>query len=432
MRDTLDLFNCARGRGDESEDMFIMKKSLIIVFGFILIGSGGFYFYNKYYAQDGISAINTEKPVIRDIVQYINATGNLRARDQISVGSLVTGKVIEIHAEDNDIVKDKQLLAALDDGVGDSEVKNLTAALKEAKANLSYQKQFFARQKALYKSGQLSKNLFEQYTKDYEVARTKVTQTASSLEKAKKTYDNLFIRSPVNGIVIAKKIDLGQMVASQLNATVLFEIAKELQHMEAYVDVDEADIGMVHVDQTAIFTVDSFPKQKFEAKVKRIQYQAKIVDNVVTYATVLDVHNPELRLRPGMTTNVDIKVADVKQVLAIPNKALRIGTLALEENAKNLKYTVEKEYESGGVAKTRAAKSGGKASRASRDILWVLDGTKVRQVEVVLGVTDGKFTEVKQGITPQSNVVVELGQVKRENVLLKGIFGKPAGGIGSK
>lgn len=416
----------------ESEDMSFMKKRIIFVVSSLLLGSGIFYFYRKHYAHDGISAINTVNPVARDIVQYINATGNLKARDQISVGSLVTGKVIEIHVEDNDIVKEKQLLAALDDGIGDSEVKRLTAALKEAKVTLTYQEQFFARQKVLYQSGQVSKNLFEQYTRDYEVARAKVTQTASSLETSKKTYNNLFIKSPVNGIVIAKKIDLGQMVASQLNATVLFEIAKDLQHMEAYVDVDEADIGMVHVGQEAIFTVDSFPKKKFVAKVKRIQYQAKIIDNVVTYATVLDVYNPELTLRPGMTTNVDVKVADVKQVLVIPNKALRIGTIALEENAKNLNYIVEKIYESGGVAKSRASKSGGKASRSSRDMLWILDGTKVRQVEVELGVTDGKFTEVKQGITAQNNVIVELGQVKRENILLKGIFGKPAGGIGSK
>lgn len=259
----------------------------------VITSAATIYIVKKKKQSPKISPIQTEKPIRKNVVQIITASGNLKAKEQISVGSLVAGKVVEIRVDDNDAVKKDQILAVLDDGVGDSDVKKLKAVLVEAKANAEYMTKYFNRQKELYKSGQISQNNFDKLTQDYKVALAKVDQTKADLEKAEKVDGNLLIKSPADGIVIAKRVDLGQMVTAQLQATVLFEIAKDLHEMEAYLDVDEADVGMVKEGQEAIFTVDSFPKKHFEAKVKRIQYQAKIVDNVVTYATVLDVKNPK-------------------------------------------------------------------------------------------------------------------------------------------
>lgn len=385
-----------------------------------------FYFYYQTCKRQHQRPFKTENPQPRPLVQFVTATGNLKALDQISVGSLVVGRIVQILAEDNDIVKKDQILTIIDNGIGDTAIKKQKALLTENIERLKYQKQFYKRQTALYKSGQLSKNLFEQYTQDYEVAVSKVAQTKADLELETQTYNNLFIKSPDDGIVIAKKVNLGQMVTSQFDATILFEIAKDLHCMEAHIDVDEADIGMVKEGQEASFAVDAFPKERFTATVKRIQYQAKIVDNVVTYAAVLNVANPELRLRPGMTTNVDIKVASADQALSVSNKAFRISAFQIDEAAK--KYGLR-------VYKLQAGpKAGASSSKAlkTKDYLWVLEDPKtIKQIEVKLGINDGKYTQISNGISPQTNIIVDLDVDAQENILLTGAFGRP-GGIGSK
>ncbi len=200
----------------------------------------------------------------------------LRAKEQIVIGSLVAGKVVEIFVEDNDFVKKNQLLARLDDGIGDSAVKKLKAALRKARSDLDYYEKFYARQKKLYEVKQISQDLFEQYTRNLEGYRAIVDQTKADLEIRRKEYENTFIRSPEDGVLIAKEISLGQMITSRLDATVLFVIAKNLKKMESHVNVDEADVGMVKEGQEAVFKVDAFPKLEFKSKVRQIRYLARI------------------------------------------------------------------------------------------------------------------------------------------------------------
>jgi HlyD family secretion protein len=400
-----------------------MNLNKIIIAGIIALSMGTitYVIYKRKCAAIKQNPYQIENPTYRDLTQYVTATGNLKARDQISVGSLVAGKVIKIMAEDNDIVKKDQVLIVLDDGVGDADIKKAQANLAEAEANATYLDGFFKRQEALFKSGQLSKNLYEQYKKDLDISRARIDQIKADLQLKTQTFNNLFIKSPDDGIVIAKKVDLGQMVTAVFQATVLFEIAKDLHCMEADLDVDEADIGMVKEGQDALFSVDAFPKEKFSAKVKRIEYQAKIIDNVVTYATVLDVSNPELRLRPGMTTNVEINVAHAEHVLSISNRAFRVSTSQLEEVSKKLGYTVKKIQD--GVKKTIS-----KQMKTS-DTLWVLeDGKNIKQIEVKLGINDGKYTQIINGIDEKTKIIADL-DISAESPLLKSVFGR-AGGIG--
>jgi HlyD family secretion protein len=249
------------------------------------------------------------------------------------------------------------------------------------------------------------------------------------LEIAEKAYKNLFIRSPSNGIVTARNVELGQQITAQLQATVLYEIAEDLQNMEAWIDVDEADIGMIKEGQEAFFTVDSFPKQKFNAKVKRIRYQAKIIDNVVTYATVLDVKNPDLKLRPGMTTNVDIRVAEAKQALTVPNKALRINSQILKDNAQQLKLKFEEITGEENVTYTERRTSG-KQIKKEKETLWIWQENKIKQIEVDFGINDGKYMQVLKGIDENVSVITEVDEIKRDYKFLQGMIG--GAGIGSR
>lgn len=365
----------------------------------------------------------TDKVGTRDIAQFISTSGNLRAKDRFKVGSLVAGKVTQILADDNDIVKKGQILAILDNGIGDSAVKKQRAVVVEAESYFQYQKAFYKRQKALFDAGQLAKNLFEQYTQDLKTSEARFDQARAILDIEIKTYENLFIKSPDDGIVIAKRIDLGQMITSQLDATVLYEIAKDLRHMEAALDVDEADIGNIKSSQDAYFTVDAFPKMKFDGRVKQVEYQAKIVESVVTYLTILDVDNPDLSLRPGMTTNVEIKVADVKGVPCISNKALRVSSLVVEGNAKVLGIPVHK-IPDGGLQDIKYKKL--------RDFVWVLDrNNAIKQVRVDLGVSDGKYTQVISGVTLGEDVIVDAEDINKDAIaMLQKTFGQSAGQLG--
>lgn len=398
-----------------------MKTSniLFILILLVLTAVGGWMFF-KQNAESHKKLYTTEKPVTRDLTQIITASGNLKALVQITVGSLVAGKIDKLLAEDNDVVKKDQVLAMLDNGIGDTGIKRLQAALVEAEANYEYQQKFFQREQALYKSGQLSKNLFEQYKQNYEVTKSRVDQTKASLELEQKTYDNLFIKSPDDGIVIARQVNLGQMITAQLSATVLFEIAKDLHCMEANIDVDEADIGLVKEKQDCLFSVDAFPKEQFCAKVKRIQYQAKIVDGVVTYATVLDVSNPDLRLRPGMTVNVEITVASAEKALCVPNKAFRVNDTHIKDLEK-IGYTI-KAIEDG------IKQSKGKQIKTS-DHLWVVEGSKtIKQVIVQLGVSDSKFTQITSGLDANAEIIIDVEAEMNANLLMKAF--KNPGSIG--
>lgn len=401
-----------------------MKKIYSIIALVIVVASAlltGCFFITKTKKTPKSKLFTVEKPTFRSVTQYINASGNLKAKDQISVGSLVAGRVIQIKADDNDVVKKDQVLAILDNGIGDVAVKRLQASLDEAIAIFSYQEKFYKRQTALYQTGQIADNLYDQYTQDFQVTQARVEQTRYALKLEQQTYDNLFIKSPDNGIVIAKKIDLGQMITSVLQATVLYEIAPDLTQMEAWIDVDEADIGLVKEGQDATFTVDAFPKKNFVAKVDRVQFLAKIVEGVVTYAAVLKVDNPKLRLRPGMTTNVDIKVAENERALTIPNKALRLSTLTLEQQAKNGGYTIQK------VNSKDAHREGKSKVRKHRDYLWTIDGKTIYQKEVKLGVNDGRYSEILRGVGENEIIVTEVEEMQGDNKLLKSIFASPVG-----
>lgn len=411
--------------------MNVLRNPLVLLVLVAGIGTGVFFYIKTTQKKIPTNPIRTEQPVKKDLTQIVNASGKLKAVVQITVGSLVAGRIIEVRAQDNDIVKKNQILALLDNGIGDSDVKKNAAELACAQATLEYQEKYYARQKALYESGQLAPNTFDSITQTYKTAQANVKKIEAMLEISKKTYENLFVRAPEDSIVISKMVDLGQMVTAQFQATALYTLAANLQDMEAHIDVDEADIGLVKSGQEALCSVDAFPKLKFDAKVKYIKYLANVVDNVVTYDTVINVANPDLKLRPGMTVNVDINVAGSCDAITVPNKALRINDEQLEAAAKligmNVVKKINQEQTNAGLQKTEAPKT--KARKAIRDYLWIVNQeTKtITQVDVTFGATDGKCTEVISGISLTDHIVTEVDDVNRENLLLKGLFGKPSG-----
>lgn len=378
-------------------------KLLIAILSFFLIPTG-FYLIVKKRNSRKIQWYSVSHPVKRNITKYVNASGSLKAQDQVTVGSLVAGRVEKLEVDDNDFVKKDQVLAVLDDGIGDSAVKLAKGTLDEAKAALKYYKRLYNRQKILYEANQISADTFDGHERDYKIYLAKVSQAKADLEIKKQNYDNLFIKAPTEGVIISKKIDLGEMVTSQLQATKLFVIAKDLKKMEAEIDIDESDIGSMKEDQEAIFTVDSFPQRSFKSKVKQINYDYKVIDNVISYAVILDVSNPDLSLRPGMTTNVDIKVAEVKNVICVPNKALRINRETLRKIAQKENFTMQEMPKS--------------VENKSKSTLWIAEGKTFKEIHVGTGASNNKYTQVINGINESTSILIEALDPDRENPII--------------
>ena len=389
------------------------KKKLIIISSIIIsISTITFYFLKKNREEKNLP-FKIENPIHKNLIQYVNSSGTLQAKDEVTVGSLVAGRVIKIIANDNDVVKKDQLLAILEDEVGYSEIEKFKGVLQEIEAKLIFEEKFYKRQTKLYKANQISTNLFEEYTKNLEVLRSQKKQAKASLDISQKRYDNFFIKSPVDGVVIDRTVNLGQMVTARFAATVLYRIAKDLSKMEAVVDVDEADVGMLKKGQEAIFTVDAFPKLKFKAEIKQIQYLAKNIDGVVTYATILNVNNNDLKLRPGMTTNVDIKAKEANNVLVIRNKALRLNSDILEKTGKKIGFNIEKLSENN--------------IKKEIDNIWILKNENTfKQIKIKTGARQGKFTQIiSSNVNETTKIITEIRELERDNKALKQIFSKP-------
>jgi HlyD family secretion protein len=258
-----------------------------------------------------------------DVVSTVTATGTLSAVTTVSVGSQVSGIISRLHADFNSVVKKGQLLAELDPTPFQQQVDQTKANLDKAKVQLRNDEIGLTRAKRLF-SEQLSAQSdldAAQTTRDADVAT--VAQVTAQLKQNETNLSYTRIVSPIDGVVVSRSYDVGQTVAASFQAPTLFMIAQDLTKMQVLTNIDEADVGRVKVDQVAAFSVDAFPDQNFHGTVSQIRLSPQTVQNVVTYPVMLDVPNTDLKLKPGMTANVQIPVDVRRDVLRAPNAALR-------------------------------------------------------------------------------------------------------------
>ena len=337
-----------------------------------------------------------------EIVATVSATGKVNAVVTVQVGSQVSGRIQKLFADFNSRVKQGQVIAQIDPALFAAQVEQAKAKLANDEANvekaqvlLADAKRNLGRMDAL-----LAQNLISQSDKDaaqtahdsavagLKAAETQVTQDRASLKLAETNLRYTIIASPVDGTVISRSVDVGQTVAASLQAPTLFTIAQDLTEMQVDTSVDEADIGRVAIGQEAEFTVDAYPDNPFRGTVRDIYNQPTMVQNVVTYDAIIRVKNPDLKLKPGMTANVMIRVGLKEDVLKLPNAALR--------------YRPERP--SGPPVSSAATK--GEKGRATE--IWVLREGKEVPVSVTLGLSDGSFTEAISGnIRPGDQVITE-------------------------
>lgn len=335
----------------------------------------------------------------------VTATGSLQPTNQVDVGSEQSGIVESVEVTYNDRVKVGQVLARLDPSILEAQVMQYKANLESAKAQLLQNKATVTetrnKLKRLKEVWELSGNqvpsqdeldtaeaALQRALASEASAKANVSQAQATLEAKETDLSKLIIYSPVNGIVLDRKVEPGQTVQASFQAVTLFTLAEDLTRMELHVAVDEADVGRVKARQKATFTVDAYPDRTFEANVIQVRYGAKTEQGVVTYETVLSADNSELLLRPGMTATADIVVNEIGDALLIPNAALRFSP---EEG--DLKRFSGKPQSNPEASEDETPE---KVKREQQKV-WIVQDGKIVQVPITIGETDNINTEVKSG-----------------------------------
>lgn len=391
-----------------------------IVLAVIVIAVGYFFF--------GRSNAPTTRYVTQEVTRgsltvTITATGNLEPRNQVDIGSELSGTMRKVNVDVNDVVKADQVLALMDTTRLKAQVLQSESSLQAAEARLVQSvasvKESRANYQRLLKVRELSNNKIPSQQDmdvaeataaraegDVDAAKASVAQARASLDAVQTDLNKTEIRSPINGVVLVRSVEEGQTVAASLQAPVLFTLAEDLKKMELHVSVDEADVGAVEVGQNATFTVDAFPNRTFSARITQVHFASNNTSSsstsatstgVVTYETVLEVDNSELLLRPGMTATAQIVTTSIEDALLVPNAALRFTP----EGAQ-VPGAPPGPQQRGALSALmmpgppRGFGGGGQQGGMSRRMgrVWILEDGKPAMVMFRPGTTDGRMTQV--------------------------------------
>jgi HlyD family secretion protein len=429
-------------------------KLILVVLAGVAVIAGLFLFLGL---SRGTQAQNftakIERGTISDVVE---ATGTINSVITVQVGSQVSGTIAKLNADFNSRVHKGDVIALIDPALfkgavlqAAADLKNAQANLEAARANLEKDKAALVQAKADYdravglaRDSVMSQQQLDQAKSNYDAAKASVDAAAANITQAKAqislkeaavsvaqtNLDYTVIRSPIDGTVVARNVDVGQTVAASLQAPTIFTIAQDLTKMWVYAKTDESDVDNIKVGKAVTFKVDALPKQTFQGVVSQVRMNPTTVQSVVTYDTIIEFANPDLKLFPGMTAYVTIPVDTVQNVLKLPNTALRYkpSMSAAEVLASYQRYGID-EIDSGpgtagpapqdGSATVAADKSAPRVPKAETAVVWKLhpDST-MEPVKISLGITDHAFTEV--------NAVLK-GQLKEgDEVVIRSVVNK--------
>lgn len=422
-----------------------------------------------------------------DVRKVVMATGTINAVKTVLVGSQVSGRVLWLGADFNSVVKKGEIIAKLDPALIEADVlkdkaavQNAQAALAAAGTDIQNAQANLAAAKANQRAAKVQikdalavvaryeelKSLlpgrdleaaqaaadsaqarYEQATSQVlqadgavKTAVAKREQARANLSSAKASYhqgqvnlEHTIIRSPVDGVVISRDVDVGQTVAASLQAPTLFTIANDLKEMQVLASIDEADIGNIKLHQPVTFSVDAFPDDTFKGEVIQVRLKPVEVQNVVTYNVIINVKNPELKLMPGMTANITILIDEVKDVLKVPSLALKFEPPFNADNTGEKGFGKRNNNSGGWQGRAQNpgnSAAGMKKTKKRGSVVWVLNGEKLKPVRVKEGLSDGTFTAVSGRIEEGMEVVTGMMQTATSANSTSAPFGFSGGNRG--
>ena len=392
----------------------------------VAVGAGIYYYRSDVAAV--APTLNTAEVTQGDVVATVEATGTLEAVTTVEVGTQVSGTIKTLGADFNTQVRQGQVIAQLDPSLFDTQVAQERATV--ARLNAEVQRARVQAEDTQVKLGRArdlaEKELIAKSDLDAAVstanaadasvksAEAQLVQAQASLNQAQVNLSHTVIRAPIDGVVIARNVNVGQTVAASMQAPTLFVLAQNLKEMLVNASVDESDIGKIQTKQPVRFRVDAYPNETFHGTVSQIRLQPKVEQNVVSYVTVIDVPNPDLKLKPGMTAAVTIEIGRADDAIKVPNAALRFRPTAEAFEALGQKAPEPRQRPDGQLASARGPQDGGDAGSqrrergdgTQRNAVWVLAQNTLKRVPVQVGISDGTSTAVTSGdLAPGARVV---------------------------
>lgn len=420
-------------------------KWLTILVIVAVLGGGAYYYFTRNGKDHATPNFVTEPAKHGDISLIVTAAGSLIPTNQVVVGSELSGTAQEVYVDSNDTVKKGQPLAKLDTSKLNQQTERSRASLLAAKARVSQAEATVLEAEAAYARQLELHDLSGGKTPSratMETSLATVTRAKADLESAKATVagaeaevrsferdlDKAIIRSPVDGVVLLRSIEVGQTVAASFTAPTLFTIAEDLRKMELAVLVAEADIGRLEAGQTATFNVDAWPGRTYTAKVKKVSFGSSSTANsasnnnnnnaaaagggIVTYSTELEVDNEDQSLRPGMTATVDIAIIEKKDVLVVPNSALRfdpVTAAAIGKPQDTGGRTLVQNLTPGGRRWRNMGQTNLPRSESTGPRVFILKNGEPVEIKIVPGITDGSHTEITGGdLKPEMPVILSV------------------------
>jgi HlyD family secretion protein len=367
-----------------------VKRSPLLVLAVLLVAGAWWFFVRE---KSDVPRYLTATPARGDITQTVTATGQLNAVLNVQVGSQISGNIQKLFADFNSEVKAGQVVAQLDPATYQAAVHQAEGELHFAKAALELAQLNAKRQEQLATKKVSAPLDLDTALAALHQAEASVKIREAQLERARVDLDRCTIYAPIDGLVISRSVDVGQTVAASLQAPILFTIANDLRKMQIDANVAEADVGSVQVGQTVEFTVDAFPYRTFQGKVAQVRNAPLNVQNVVSYDAVISVDNSELKLKPGMTANVSVLVAQRSNAVKIPNSALR--------------FRPGGDRTPGG--KPAQKRSGERPAQGQRTVHLLKNGQPV-PAPVRAGITDGISTEILEGLSEKDTIITGIAQ----------------------
>lgn len=373
------------------------KKKLIICISVAIAIIAAVTIFMRSNKRQPITIIyETAKVERATISNSVTATGTIEPVNKVEAGTQVSGIISKIYVDYNSIVKKGQVIAELDKINLESELASAKANLASSKSELDYQETNYKRMKALHDKGFISDDDFDIADLSYKKAKEAYLVQLQTVQKAQTNLGYATITSPIDGVVLSKDVEEGQTVAASFSTPTLFTIARDLTDMQVVANVDEADIGNVRDGQRVTFTVDAFPDDTFEGRVKQVRQQGEEESNVVTYEVVISAPNNDLKLKPQLTANVNIYTEEIENVVSVPAKALRFSP------SKEMMNDGEKIKDCNATNK-----------------LWIKEANILKAYPVKTGITNGIRTQILEGVKAGTAVITNAkakGGTEEDNI----------------
>ncbi len=404
-----------------------MKRNVLISTGIVAAVAAIILALKPFSGKEAPVTFETVKVQRGTITNTVTATGTIEAITTVDVGTQVSGIILNVYVDFNDIVKQGQILARLDETPLRAQLEQSQASVDQAQAQLNFQEATYKRLKPLFEKNLIAQADFDQAVYNYENSKAALNNARSALARAKVNLEYATILSPIDGVVLNRAVEEGQTVAASFNTPTLFTIVNDLTQMEVQTSVDEADIGKVKEGQRVDFTVDAYPDLNFKGSVSQVRLQPVTMNNVVTYVVILSAPNPDKKLMPGMTASTTIYVEEKENTIILSGKAvrftpdqkwlekmagIRVSGLVSGPGGSQppvISNSTQTSKDTAGNLFRGGMQSGNAGGTAKMKTVWIKDGNGlVHPSAITTGIDNGSDVEIISGLKEGEEVVISM------------------------